>query len=177
MTYPTFNNGDVLPASDLNAIGLWLVKSQTVGTGVSSVTVTGAFSADYDNYKIIYTNGVQSVSDSLAVRFGAAATAYYGALVFANWLAPGVSSLSSNNSAAADYCGGGDSGFSELNCDVLMPFQPKTTMIMGNMMNGTAHGTFSYRLNDAGSYSSFLIFPRTGTMTGGTISVYGYRKP
>ena len=58
MTYPTFTNGQVLPASDLNAIGLWLVKSQTVGTGVSSVTVSNAFSADFDNYRIIYSGGV-----------------------------------------------------------------------------------------------------------------------
>ena len=55
MTYPVFATGDVLNASDMNAVGLWLVKTQTIGSGVGSVAVTGAFSADYDNYKIIVT--------------------------------------------------------------------------------------------------------------------------
>jgi hypothetical protein len=43
----------VLPA-------LTLIKTQTIGTAVSSVTVTGAFSTTYDNYKIIVSGGVAS---------------------------------------------------------------------------------------------------------------------
>ena len=46
MSFPVFASGDVLNASDMNGVGLWLVKTQTIGTGVSSVVVTGAFSAD-----------------------------------------------------------------------------------------------------------------------------------
>jgi len=49
MTYPSFTSGDILTAADMNAVGLWLVKTQTVGTAVSSVQVTGAFSSTYDN--------------------------------------------------------------------------------------------------------------------------------
>ncbi len=49
MTYPSFSAGDILTAADMNAVGLWLVKTQTVGTAVASVTVTDAFSSTYDN--------------------------------------------------------------------------------------------------------------------------------
>jgi hypothetical protein len=51
MTYP-WASGEVLTAADLNAYaGLILVKTQTIGTAVSSVTVTGAFSSTFQNYR------------------------------------------------------------------------------------------------------------------------------
>ena len=48
-TPPTFSSGSVLTAAQMNAVGLWLVKTQTVGTAVSSVSVTDVFSSNYDN--------------------------------------------------------------------------------------------------------------------------------
>jgi hypothetical protein len=59
-TPPDFTTGAVLTAAQMNAVGLWLVKTQTVGSAVPDVTVTDAFSADYDNYKILYTGGTAS---------------------------------------------------------------------------------------------------------------------
>jgi len=55
-TPPTFTNGTPLYQESLNAIGLWLVKSQTVGTGVSVQNVTSCFSADFDNYVVTVSN-------------------------------------------------------------------------------------------------------------------------
>jgi hypothetical protein len=40
-TPPDFSSGAVLTAAQMNSVGLWLVKTQTVGTAVSSVAVTG----------------------------------------------------------------------------------------------------------------------------------------
>jgi hypothetical protein len=37
-------------------------------------------------------------------------------------------------------------------------------------------GVFGGYLNDATSYTAFTITASSGTMTGGTITVYGYRK-
>jgi hypothetical protein len=46
MTYP-WSSGEVLTAADLNAYaGLILVKTQTIGTAVSSVTLSNVFSCD-----------------------------------------------------------------------------------------------------------------------------------
>ena len=70
MTYPSFSAGEVFRAQDANAVGLWLVKSQTIGTGVSSVTVTDAFSADYDSYKIVISGGVGSATAVLRTQLG-----------------------------------------------------------------------------------------------------------
>ena len=77
MTFPVFATGDVLNASDMNAVGMWLVKSQTVGSGVSSVTVTGAFSSDYDNYRIVYANAIGSSIDWLNMTLNGASGVSY----------------------------------------------------------------------------------------------------
>ena len=70
MGFP-YSPGDVLTAADLNeSSGLVLVKTQTVGSGVSSVTVTGAFSATFDNYLITDNGGTQSVDTALMFFFG-----------------------------------------------------------------------------------------------------------
>ena len=56
MAIKTFTTGEVLTAADTNTYlansGLVYVKSQTIGSAVSSVNVTSAFSSTYDNYVI-----------------------------------------------------------------------------------------------------------------------------
>jgi len=47
-------------ATPTSASGLTFIKSQTIGSAVSSVTVTGAFSATYDNYLITINGGAGS---------------------------------------------------------------------------------------------------------------------
>jgi hypothetical protein len=57
--------------------GLRLVKKQTIGNGVSSVNVTGAFSATYDNYKILISGGVGSTGTDLQLSLDGITTGYY----------------------------------------------------------------------------------------------------
>ena len=66
MSYPVFASGDVLNASDMNGVGLWLVKTQVIGTAVSSVTVTSAFTTDYDQYMITVTGGTFNTKNSFS---------------------------------------------------------------------------------------------------------------
>ena len=54
--------------------GLVLVKAQTIGSAVSSVEVTGAFSSTYDNYLITLEGGVASTNVGLRLTLGATAT-------------------------------------------------------------------------------------------------------
>jgi len=176
MTYPTFTNGTVLPASDLNAIGLWLVKSQTVGNAVSSVTVTGAFSADYDNYKIIYSGGVGSATHNMRVALGSATTGYYGSGLYSPAAGASALAIGDNNAARFSYVGGGDQYSSMLDIDLISPYANTLTSIAGIINTGTNFGTYSGRHFPATSFTSFIMSPDGGTLTGGTIYVYGYRK-
>jgi hypothetical protein len=174
MTFPVFASGDVLNASDMNGVGLWLVKTQTVGSGVSSVAVTGAFSADYDNYIVTYSGG--SASDTnISMRLGAATTGYFGSLVFGNYAAATVTGANDNNTAQFNFCGGGGT-FGTCYIEVLQPFLTTNTEIRARVRYATVYGTYVGHRGDTVSYSGFTLAPGTGTLTGGTIRVYGYRN-
>jgi len=184
MTYPVFASGDVLNASDMNGVGLWLVKSQAVGTGVSSVTVNNAFSADYENYKIIYSGGQSSVGEKinlqLTVGGTASTTLYFGTLVWVNVGTAAVSGAADNNANQFSFAGGSvgtNSGTATVNLDLLNPFEAKRTRLHNaQTLYGTVYGTYT-GVHDAGtSYDGFRLTPGAGTLTGGTIRVYGYRN-
>ena len=95
MGYPLFTTGDVLTASDMNAVGLWRVTNCTVtsvggtaatasngvitiGTGNTSVTVNNAFSSDYLNYKVIINGNSASAQNDIQIRYsGTTTNSYY----------------------------------------------------------------------------------------------------
>lgn len=178
MAYPDFSTGEPLAASDLDAIGLWLVKTQTVGSGVSSVTVTGAFSAEYDTYLITYSGGSMSADTAIGCQLGSTTTGYYGAYVYGQYNSTAVAGAGDNNNSKFTYVGGGDP-FTGNGCVFTLnnPFLAKQTYVTSsNVSYSTNAGTYSGRLANTTSYTAFTLIPFTGTLTGGTIRVYGYRN-
>jgi hypothetical protein len=174
MTYPSFSVGEVLRAQDMNAVGLWLVKSQAVGTGVSSVTVTGAFSAEYDNYLVTYTGGSQSVDTATMLQLGGSTTGYYGTFVYGAYTGGSPINAALNNATSFIYAGGGSS--CSISCQILLPFQSIRTKFSAQLGYQTTYGSFSGIHDVVASYTSFTIIPFSGALTGGTIRVYGYRN-
>lgn len=177
MTYPTFNVGQVLTAAEMNAVGLWLVKSQTIGNAVSSVTVTGAFSADYDNYLITVSGGVSSAAaTALNLKLGATVTGYYYSLLYTIYNTTPAAAVGANV-GAWDYAGTGQTTGLSADIRLTTPFLTKPTTYRASVENSTFFaGTTNGYLNNTTSYTSFIITPASGTMTGGTIRVYGYRN-
>jgi hypothetical protein len=175
MTYPTFNSGDVLTAAEMNAVGLWLVKSQTIGNAVSSVAVTGAFSTDYDNYKIIISGGASSAQAFLNLQLGASTTGYYYAnsgVTYAGAAFTGGVSNGSSFQAGSAFIGNGLMA----NVELQNPFLAKYTFAQSSGMNTTfATPSLGYH-GVATSYTGFTIGVTSGTITGGTIKIYGYRN-
>jgi hypothetical protein len=180
MSYPVFATGDVLNASDMNAVGLWLVKTQTIGTGVSSVTVTGAFSANYDRYKITVSGGLASTPLDIRLTLGSTATGYYGFLLYGAYNTNTVQGFGQNNAAFWGYVGTGTSDALTGNFELDNPFSTKRTFIGAqNALSLAPSGvgnSFSGYLADNTSYTAFTLTASTGNMTGGTIRVYGYRN-
>jgi hypothetical protein len=180
MTYPVFASGDVLNASDMNAVGLWLVKTQTIGTTVGSVTVSSAFSADYDAYRIVVAGGTGSTTDGVAVGMsGGPATGYYYGLVYAIYASTAVNAnVNTNNGANWQFVGGTTAGqAASFVFDLYNPFLTKyTTIHNGSYAGGLTAGTGNGYLASTSSFTGFVIAPQSGTLTGGTISVYGYKK-
>lgn len=177
MTFPVFTAGDVLTAADMNAVGLWLVKTQTIGTAVSSVAVTNAFSSTYDNYIILLSGGASSAGSSLRLQLGAAATAYYAGYVQVTLATAAVAGTADNNATIFSTVGVGDVDGLSMSVTVISPNLAKHTWIhgMGQVGNAVTR-TFSGKQASNTQFTGFTISPNTGTLTGGTIRVYGYRN-
>jgi hypothetical protein len=183
MAIKTFTTGEVLTAADTNTYlansGLVYVSSSTVGTAVSSHVVSNCFSSTYNNYQIIWSGGTQSNRTAITFQLGASVTGYNGVLIYAPPSAPTVLGAPDVNSSSFTYAGGGDSSASNCNIQLLNPFIAQFTTISASVVYGTSSGvcgTYQGRHDVATSYSGFTIAPATGTMTGGTVTVYGYRK-
>jgi hypothetical protein len=157
--------------------GLELVKVQAVGTSVSSVEVTSAFSATWDTYFVAYSGGILSADTHIACQIGNATSTYYGAFMYGQYSTTTVAGANDNNAVRFNFVGGGDQ-YNGASCmfTVNNPFLTKQTYIHGISAYSTPAGTYTGRLANANSYSSFTLIPNTGTMTGGTIRVYGYRN-
>ena len=182
MAIKTFTTGEVLTAADTNTYlansGLVFVKSQTVGTTVSSVSVTSCFSADYDNYKITYSGGAGSGLISLCISLGASVTGYSSIVNYALYSATGTPvSTGDNNAAKWGFVGYASTNYSSMTFDLINPFLAKfTTYGAAAWAAVTVAGTSSGIHAVASSFSGFTLTPDSGTLTGGTITVYGYRK-
>jgi hypothetical protein len=182
MAVKTFTTGEVLTASDTNTYlansGLVYVKSQTVGTTVSSVTVSSAFSTTYDAYQVIWSGGGQSADTSINLVLGSTVTGYYGNYTYATYSSTAVASLADNNGTKFQVVGGGDPYNGASAMFILNnPFLSKQTYVTApGAVFSTSNGTYNGRLANATSYTAFTIAPTSGTMTGGTIVVYGFRK-
>jgi hypothetical protein len=174
MSFPVFASGDVLNASDMNAVGLWLVKTQVVGAGVSSVTVTDAFPDDYDCFRIIYSDGSQSVNNSINIRFGASTTGYNAG--WAGGFYSGSTNSGGHSNAAQGFVGGGDTNISSVCADVFVPNRAKFTTYTFSGVFVDAAIVGSGRHSVATAYTAFSLLTGGGTMSGGTIRVYAYRK-
>lgn len=177
MTYPVFASGDVLNASDMNGVGLWLVKSQAIGSGVASVTITSAFSADYDNYRIVISGGVSSANGSVSLQLNnSTGTTYRHFGYLGNY---GTATLTAYAPALTtrwtDVGIGGTNGF-VANVDLSAPFLSQATF--GTTWTTSTNTVYNFALIDTSTASStgFTVAPLSGTLTGGTIRVYGYRN-
>jgi len=177
MTYP-FSSGDVLTASDLNAYaGLILVKTQTVGTAVSSVTVTGAFSSTFENYRIVVNS---STSDNSAMLFGlvsGGANWYGNRLEMINTLTTTTAIASgSGGTTNAEVGRGGNARQSFISIDVYSPALSFRKGVTGNYYGSGYNGTFGYESPDAAVRTGFVLSRTTGTFNSGNIRVYGYNN-
>jgi hypothetical protein len=180
MPVPDFSPGEVLTAAAMDSISGWLVKTQTVGSGVSSVTVTGAFSADYQNYKILYTGGTNSTDTGMNLALGASATGYYSGTVLIAYASGSLSQLNSNNATVWQNAGAALIGGAFLDVDLYRPFDALNTALVINsrpdLRTGGAASIGGGYHNVASSFTAFTVTPGSGTLTGGTIRVYGYRN-
>ena len=194
MPVPDFAPGEILTAAAMDAVGLWRVTTCTVssvggtaatasngvitvGTNNTSVTVSNAFSSDYDNYKIVYTGGVGSVNIDLTIQLGSANTNYSYALFYIVPPSATISQLSSSSAANWLYGGGMTTNGGGLDMDVYGPNLAKYTYMRNTYLRDDvigANGTGAQKSTT--QFTSFTLAPFSGNISGGKIRVYGYRN-
>jgi hypothetical protein len=157
------------------ASGLNLVKTQVIGSAVASVEVTGAFSSTYDNYLITVSDGALSANNAVRMILGSTTAGYYLGLFGTSFDGTaGVAVV--NNGAIWSFIGYGGTTGINVTASLQGPNLAKLTFIQAPYINtggGSANTTTGY-LNNSTQYTAFTLSPSAGTMTGGTIRVYGY---
>jgi hypothetical protein len=160
-----------------NPTGLELIKTQAVGTTVTSVDVVSVFSNDYDNYLINYSGVCTHSGEVLRLRLGTTAeSGYYGTLIYGSYASSVGSYVADNNTQLWTHVSGGTGGRVNMNAVITSPFLSTDTTVFSTYLDGANAGHKAGWLNNDSSYTSFQIVVGTGTITGGTITVYGYRK-
>jgi hypothetical protein len=178
MALTTFVSGQVLTAAQLNdsyaAVGgLRLVSSTTIGSAVSSVTVSNAFSATYDNYRIIISGGASTGGGDLLLKIGAATSGYKWQVIYGSY--NNVASASGTTTGSSfTYAGALNTSSLSMDVTLLSPFLTEFTYCFNPVFNTDFGGVNIGYLNNTTSYTDFTITTSGGTITGGTIRVYGF---
>jgi hypothetical protein len=165
--------------SDALLPGLVLVKSQTVGSAVASVEVTGAFNGTYDNYRIVYNGGTASVLTGLSIQMGSTQTGYYSVTIYAGFTSGGPSVVRDTNATKWTYAGSQATNAVQIVANISAPYLATRTTIFSEYteFSSTSNaGITSGFLDNSTQYTAFTLLPSSGTLTGGTIRVYGYRN-
>ena len=158
-----------------NYAGLVFVKSQTVGSGVSSVTVTDAFSSTFENYKILYTGWTMSSTVNLLFSLGATInTNGWTGVVTSRSFFTGVADATYNNQPPlAVGVGSSVPGRASADIFVTRPAVPGRTG-MKALSTGERSILTTCMFDGTGAYADFTFSTSSGTLSGGTIRVYGF---
>ena len=180
MAIKTFTTGEVLTASDTNTYlansGLVYVTSATVGSGVSSVTVSNCFSSTYDNYRIVFAGINCSNVDWYLLKInGSSGATYSFGGTYGTYSSSAVNGKNGVNFSAwqpavtatttADFV-----------IDINRPFLTTVTTFNSQGANSGYWSLVTGYDSNAASSTGLIVSPNVGTITGGTITIYGYRK-
>jgi hypothetical protein len=183
MTYPSFSVGEVLTAADMNAVGLWKIKTATVASAADSGTAfQSIFSSSYDSYKIVchtLTAATNGALPRMTFYYGTNTeqiTTYYSGVT--NSIFNGTSNLTSVNNGAyiglgaaadnigdsafvIDILGVGSSGKGTVNIQYVDAYNG--SFASGGGLVGTTR-----------TYTGVKFFMSTGNIAM-TATVYGYK--
>jgi nanoRNase/pAp phosphatase (c-di-AMP/oligoRNAs hydrolase) len=184
-TPPDFTAGAVLTAAQMDLIGLWLVKSETISG--SSVDITDCFSSDYDSYKVVVSNlnktsstvralnlqMLDNTTPDTSANYGYMYNFAYGSNLggnasaqFANFYELGLMSNREGQHLEIEF----NSPFLEQPSSIGF----KTVTYQSDVNSYIVrHGGGGH--NVAASYNGFSLQTTTDSLSG-TVRVYGYRN-
>lgn len=176
-------NGQVLTADSTASTGLkWstpassgvtLVKSQTIGSAVSSVTVSDAFSSTYENYRVLISGGSSDALREYNLTFGSTSSGYKWTILV-NTFSNTLTTIGNSNDTAISAFRSNSSNGQNSVFDVLSPNLAKTTAVSGISFDTGQWNMINAVVPNTTQYTAFTLTLTAGTFTGGTIRVYGY---
>ena len=164
-----------LSTSRANPVGLDFILTQAIGTAVSSVTVSNVFSSAYDNYLITVNGGSGGANEDLRLQLNGTTSGYYYSITGNTWSGT-ASNAGSTSVVSVPYMGSITADSINACITVKSPNLSKRTEFSATMMTVSGSYAASGMLNNTTQYTGFVLSPGAGTITGGTISVYGYAK-
>jgi len=186
MAIKTFTTGEVLTASDTNTYlansGLVYVTSVVVPTSPAqnTISVSNCFTSTYDNYKITWTGGVSVGAEAVSVNLLPTSvtgwnTSYSMNVTYVTY-AGVVTNLTVN--AGAKWTYGAEIttvNKTNLNLELLAPNLAQYTGLTNSYLGGSGAGTGAGLHQIASAFTGFTL-STASNFTGGTITVYAYRK-
>jgi hypothetical protein len=149
----------------------------TIGTTNTAVAVSNAFSASFDNYKILVQGGSASTNAGyFTLQLGSTTSNYRYDYISANLASATPTSVGSVGAPNFPYVGYKSSTLMAT-IELIGPFATGMTMICCSAgQTGNNMGMLNGVQIDATSFTGFTLGTSTGTFSGGTIRVYGYRN-
>ena len=189
MSYPVFVSGDVLNASDMNAVGSWKITPSnavngtisdgavTIGTNVATCRVEGVFSSTYDNYLVTISGMKTAAAANVSILLGTSGgNNFYGSFYFDAYTGLNTGTSRTNNGASLQI-GHAEASLGEswIRLEIAAPNLARSTAFTGQHYGATFSGWMAGTRADTVQYTNFTI-SSTSNMTGGTIRVYGLRN-
>lgn len=159
--------------------GLVLIKSQTIGSAVSTVSVTDAFNSNYENYKIVISGGVSSAANGVHMQMTGTSTGYYMFEIYGGYGSASVAGYASANGTQWYDVAQCTTDSINSSIELFSPQAAKPTSFNSRSSQTRTTGTVVWNqgyLANSTQYTGFTIYPQSGTFTGGTIRVYGYKN-
>jgi hypothetical protein len=179
MTYPNFVAGDILRAQDMNAVALWRIASGTLSLSTTPSNVTGVFSSEYKNYRLLLniTNKSASIRVDMKYIVGttATSTAYYQAGIGSDYTANATLYYQRSNNDPQLF-GIASSALLSASLDIYNPNKAAATMHHGTLVD--ANFGFPYMVggsqNSSTQFTGFQLFTSAGTATV-EYQIFGYK--
>ena len=161
----------------VSPFGLTRILKETIGTTVTSVVLSNIFSDTYDAYRIIVTGGVSSTRGILRFQLGSAGAGHNSVLIYGDHQTGSTALMArTTNASSFNLMGIGQTTGLYANFEIFNPFPAIPTYVHATYTDEVNTGTSSGIQTGSTSFTGGTLSITAGTMTGGIISVYGYRK-
>jgi len=176
MSYP-FTGGNILNASELNEIGLFHVKTQTITGTPTSVTITSAFSSTFDAYRIIgHQLDTTTTGDDIEMEMGnggSHTSLYYGNTRALLYTSSSITTANYQNAAPMPISFTNSTAGAP-HVDVTIQYPNMTRPTIWSQSAGSIRGYDVNGFYNAGTAFTSVTFECTaGTWNGGEFRVYG----